>query len=65
MIEESERFLRIGDVIAKTGKSKASIYREMLVGAFPAAIKIGARAVAWRQSQIAEWMVSPIDYHSD
>lgn len=65
MIDYAEQFLRIDAVIAKTGKSKASIYRDMQVGAFPTSVKIGARAVAWRLSQIATWMASPADYHSD
>lgn len=62
MIEDYERFLRLDAVIAKTGKSKASIYRDIRIGAFPSPIKIGVRTVAWRLSNILSWMESPANY---
>jgi prophage regulatory protein len=65
MIDLTEQFLRLDAVMAKTGKSKAAIYRDMQLGAFPSSVKIGARAVAWRLSQVAVWMASPKDYHCE
>lgn len=52
------RFLRRSEVIRLTGLSTPSIYRLMSQGAFPRAVKIGARAVAWRESDVAQWMDS-------
>ncbi|UZW57698.1 AlpA family phage regulatory protein [Sphingobium sp. JS3065] len=59
MDEKNEQFLRLRAVIAKTGKPKASIYRDIHLGTFPAPEKIGARAVAWRLSRILRWMQAP------
>lgn len=39
-----------------TGLSRASIYAMMAEGAFPKPVRIGKRAVAWRQSDIATWI---------
>jgi len=49
----------------KTGKPKASIYRDIHLGTFPAPEKIGARAVAWRLSRILRWMQAPSAYQDD
>ncbi|PHQ62674.1 helix-turn-helix transcriptional regulator [Sphingobium sp. C100] len=56
MDDVSEKFLRLKAVIEKTGKPKASIYRDIHLGIFPAPEKIGARVVAWRLSRILRWM---------
>ncbi|NWK97615.1 transcriptional regulator [Sphingobium lactosutens] len=64
-MDVNEKFLRLSEVISKTGKSKAAIYRDVQIGAFPSPVKIGARAFAWRLSQINSWMTSPADYQSD
>lgn len=63
--ETDEQFLRLKAVIAKTGKPKASIYRDIHLGTFPAPEKIGARAVAWRLSRILRWMAAPSAYQDD
>ncbi|WP_408591424.1 helix-turn-helix transcriptional regulator [Novosphingobium sp.] len=63
MDDFDDRFLRIGDVIKKTGCSRASIYRMVASGAFPHQVPIGRRAVGWRLSAVIEWMESPRDYH--
>ncbi|WP_307732032.1 helix-turn-helix transcriptional regulator [Massilia antarctica] len=46
-------------VLQRTGISKSEIYRRIKIGAFPPPIKLGARAVAWRESAIEVWIVSP------
>jgi len=64
MNEHEDRFLRMGDVTRKTGRSRAAIYRMIAEGTFPPQIPIGDRAVGWRLSSVLEWMESPKDYHS-
>ena len=39
-----------------TGLSRSSIYAMIANGEFPAQIKIGIRAVGWRQSEIEAWI---------
>lgn len=62
MNEHEDRFLRMGDVTRKTGRSRAAIYRMIAEGTFPPQIQIGTRAVGWRLSSVLEWMESPRDY---
>lgn len=64
MNEHEDRFLRMGDVTKKTGRSRAAIYRMIAEGTFPPQIPIGARAVGWRLSSVLEWMESPQDYQA-
>ena len=39
-----------------TGLSRSTIYYMMASGEFPKPIRIGRRAVAWRESDIADWL---------
>ena len=48
--------LRREEVEARTTLSRTSIYRKMREGTFPEPLKIGARAVRWPASEIADWL---------
>lgn len=50
-----EKFLRIQEVTSLTGMSKSAIYAGIRAGRFPRPAKIGARAIAWSSSTLAEW----------
>ncbi|MDT0225684.1 helix-turn-helix transcriptional regulator [Serratia marcescens] len=52
----SQAFIRIADVQRRTGYSKAWIYRLMSQGRFPASVKIGARAIAFVESEVDAWI---------
>lgn len=54
----TERFLRRPDVEARTGLSRSTLYDWMSRGEFPRPVKLGARIVAWRESDIAAWLDS-------
>ncbi|MDO7842883.1 helix-turn-helix transcriptional regulator [Sphingomonas immobilis] len=62
MNETDDRFLRIGDVINKTGRSRAAIYRMIAQGQFPRQERIGVRAVGWRLSAVLQWMSAPTEF---
>lgn len=51
-----DRLLRLPDVIFLTGLGKTSIYNRCQKGEFPAPLDVGARAVAWRESEVLAWM---------
>lgn len=53
-----EQLYRLPDVIRITGLGRSSIYRLAKEGRFPPSIRIGDRAVAWRASEIEEWIKS-------
>lgn len=50
------RFLKLPEVIERTGKSRSSIYRESLAGIFPSQIKTGEGTVGWLESEIEAWI---------
>ena len=53
---ESRRLLRLAEVKRVTGLKKDAIYRSIREGGFPSPYRIGARMVAWRSDEIAEWL---------
>ena len=52
------QILRCPDVVRLTGLSKATLYREVKAGQFPAPLQIGPRAVGWRRDEIEGWIKS-------
>ena len=51
-----KRFLRLRQVIEATGLSRTTIYRKIREGSFPPPIKLGDRAVGWKDSDVSAWM---------
>lgn len=51
-----KKFIRLNDVKLITGLSKSSIYAMMNSGDFPENVSLGARAVAWIESEVSEWV---------
>ena len=48
-------FFRLPTVIRMTGLGRSTIYRMIADDKFPRPFRIGERAVAWRQSDVASW----------
>lgn len=55
-IIQNDRILRRKEVEQFIGLSRSSIYEAMAQGEFPKPIRIGKRAVGWRQSTIDAWL---------
>ena len=53
-----KRFLRLPAVMNAVGLARATIYKRMKAGTFPKPIQLGPRAVAWDESEIADWQAS-------
>ncbi|MGM9402548.1 helix-turn-helix transcriptional regulator [Aliiroseovarius sp. KMU-71] len=51
-----EKLIRRPRVQEMTGLSRSTIYDQMERGTFPRPVRIGTRAVAWRESEVVEWM---------
>jgi prophage regulatory protein len=47
---------RLPAVMARTGRSRPSIYLDMKKGTFPQCFKVGIRAVGWLSSDIDAWI---------
>ena len=66
-----KRFIRLPEVLSRTGYGRTSIYRKMEEGSFPRSVKLGgpledpeafdSRAVAWIEYEIDQWIESRIE----
>ena len=58
----AQRFLRINEVMSRTGLSRPTIYRRCAAGTFPKPIPLGnTHIVGWLDSAIDEWQKARID----
>ena len=55
---DSGRFLRINDVIATVGLSRATIYRLMDAGDFPKSKALTKRCVGWWEAEVSKWVAA-------
>jgi prophage regulatory protein len=53
------RFLRLPAVLLATGLSRTTVYRMVAAHTFPAPVRLGQRAVGWREEDIRQWMERP------
>lgn len=53
---QPERVLRLPETCTMVGLKRASIYAEMAAGRFPKPLKLSARAVGWRLSDLQKWL---------
>ena len=51
-----ERFLRLREVLHRTGLGRSTVYRWMDEGRFPKSVRLGGRSVAWVEHEIDEWL---------
>ena len=55
-MEKAKRFIRLPEVISRTGYRRTSIYEKISEGTFPAPIKLGPRAVTWVSEEVEKRM---------
>ncbi|NOC90613.1 AlpA family transcriptional regulator [Ruegeria sp. HKCCD6604] len=53
-----DKIYRRPDVESLVGLSRSTIYAMIADGSFPKPIKLGKRAVGWRQSDVLTWLDS-------
>ena len=66
-----KRFIRLPEVMSRTGYGRTSIYRKMEDGSFPKSVKLGgppldpsvfdSRAIAWIEEEVDQWIESRIE----
>ena len=49
------KLVKLPDVIAFSNKCRSSIFADIKEGTFPAPVRIGLRATAWRVSDLEAW----------
>ncbi|UUE44647.1 helix-turn-helix transcriptional regulator [Pectobacterium aroidearum] len=57
--------IRLSGVMKKTGLRKSWIYLLMKQGEFPQTVKIGARSVAWVESEVNDWIAARISQRGE
>lgn len=57
-ILDDHRIMRLDEVLWRTSLSRSMLYELIKSGAFPPAVRVGARRVGWRQRDIMEWLAS-------
>ena len=70
-IIRQKRFIRLPEVLTRTGYGRTTIYRKMEDGSFPRSVKLGgppvdpeafdSRAVAWIENEVEQWIDSMIE----
>ena len=50
------RFLRLPEVMERTGLSRSTIYVRLAEGRFPRPVALGGRAVGWIEAEVDEWV---------
>ena len=65
MVGSMTTLLTRREVESRFGLSRTTIYRLMREGRFPEPIRIGDRAVRWREAEIASWLDSRPRSHGD
>ena len=54
------KVIRLKEVMERTGLGRTSIYNFMAAGSFPKSVSLGARAIAWLESEVDDWIVERI-----
>ena len=62
MSHDTERYLRLTEVLKITGFSRATLYRKIKAGTFPQQYRIAERCCGWRASEVAIWAHSPMTF---
>ena len=65
-IIRQKRFIRLPEVLTRTGYGRTTIYRKMEDGSFPRSVKLGgppidpnvfdSRAIAWIEDEVDQWI---------
>ena len=50
------RFLRLPEVLERTGLSRSTIYVRLAERRFPRPVSLGGRAVGWIEAEVDEWV---------
>jgi prophage regulatory protein len=57
----SERIVKLPEVLDRTGLSRTAVYACMAAGTFPAPVKLNARAVGWKSTDLDAWITGVRD----
>lgn len=56
------RMMRLDEVLNLTGLSRATLYRKIAAGTFPAQHKLAERCCGWRAGEVDIWLRNPVTF---
>jgi len=62
---DDERIIRLKTVLARTGLSRATLYRKIVAGTFPQQVRISIHGAGWHESAVARWIADPAAWRPD
>jgi len=54
------RLIKLKEVMVKTSLGHSSIYKFISEGTFPKQVSLGAKSVAWVESEVDDWIMERI-----
>lgn len=54
------RFLRLTEVIRRTGLGKTKIYELQKAGTFPSSVHVTSTAVRWVEGEVEDWLLAQV-----
>jgi len=61
-VAQTDRMIRCSEVESLCGIARSTIYTWIARGEFPPPVRLGTRNVAWRESDVAEWLQRRSDW---
>lgn len=52
------RLLSVREVVARTTLSRTTLWRKAREGKFPQPLMLGEQRIAWRESDVADWIAT-------
>lgn len=59
--QQNPCLIKLPTVKHRTALSTSEIYRRIAAGTFPKQIRLGAKSVAWLESEIDQWIVEQVE----
>ncbi len=56
LLQMQDALLKISTVTQATGLSRASIYRRLAAGTFPAPVRLSTRCTRWQAADVRAWI---------
>ncbi|MEQ9011587.1 AlpA family transcriptional regulator [Algiphilus sp.] len=55
---DNDVILRLPEVLERTGLTRSTLYGLVAQGRFPRPVRLAARAVGWKHSEISAWIAA-------
>lgn len=60
-----DRIIRLKTVLDRAGFSRATLYRKIKEGTFPAQVRISVHGSGWHESAVNRWVADPVGWRPE